>query len=242
MTEKELLHQLNKLQAIQPVPEWKDTNRQVLLAQLARGEAIASLNWLARTNVFMHRLFQPYAVAIMIVLFFAASGVAGWYASAQTKPGDPLYIAKRLSERAKQVITFDDKSKTKLNLEFASNRAKEIGQLESEQNQTEAVKDGLKSEFKNEISQARQRLARIIKPAAEPQQSDEFTNADLGKDGTRIDISVPDKVKASSTPADNGGQGIGEVLEEVQKLFDNQDYNKVVDKLDEANKLLEAGK
>jgi hypothetical protein len=238
MREKDLLIQLNKLNTIKADADFKATNRQLLMAQIAQGEEVSSLGSLARLNIFMSRLFQPYAIAAMIVLFFAVSSVWGMNMSAKAKPGDSLYIAKKLSERTKMLMAVNDKSKAKLNLEFASNRVAEMSSL----NQAEeaSAKESLKNEFKSEISQVKTRLAKLNngqdKNTVNSSQ-DNFNMADKSKDGVKIDIAVPDK-KIATTTADNQ-DGIGEVLEEAEKLFDSGSYEKAAGKLDEANKKLE---
>lgn len=238
MTEKELLQKLNNLRAIKPATEFKAANRLLLLAQISQGEDVKSLGAMARLNIFFSRLFRPYAVAIMIVLFFAASGVSGWQLSHQAQPGDSLYLAKRLSERTKMLMTVDDKAKNRLNLEFAGNRVAEINLLRQADNQdNEASAEHLKSDFKKEISQVKERLTKfnIDKKVETSKESDDFVSAGAMKDGGRIEVSVPVKSSASSTATD---KGIGEVLEEVQQLFEVGAYEEVAHKLDQVNGLI----
>ena len=239
MTEKELLKQLNKLTTINADANFKAANRQLLMAQITQGEAVRGLNSLARLNIFMSRLFQPYAVAIMIALFFVASAAWGWNISRQAKPGDSLYLAKKISERTKMLVAMDEASRVRLNLEFASNRAQEMNFLRQDNNQTEttSAQAGLTSDFKREISQVKDRLAKINVTGKQNKSSkSDFNSAETGKDNVRIDVSVPDKKLATSTAT---AEGIGEVLEEAQKLFDDGAYDKVVDKLGEANQLID---
>ncbi len=233
MTEKELLKQLNKLRTINAEADFKAANRQMLLAQITQGEEVKSLGYLAQLNIFMSRLFQPYAIAIMIALFFVASGAYGLTISRQAKPGDSLYLAKKLSERTKMLVAFDEKTKARLNLEFASNRVLEMNLLKQDNNQSSA-KETLKNDFKNEINQAKSRLAKN-QPEAKSDKTNDFKTAGSVKDNDHIDVAVPDKKVATTT---NQGAGIGEVLEEAQKLFDTGAYDQAADKLNEANKLV----
>jgi len=246
MTEKDLLIQLNKLKTVNADGGFKEANRKLLLAQIAHGEDLKNLGSLARLNIFMSRLFQPYAVAIMIVLFFVASSVWGWQVSGQSKPGDSLYLAKKLSERTKMLVAVNDKTKTKLNLEFASNRLLEINLLEQGANQPEmSAKEDLKNEFKKEINQAKSRLSKNSvknnpdQPALS-NKSEDFKTAGIDKNNERIDVAVPEKKVASSTI--NNNDGLGEVLEEAERLFDMGSYKQAVDKLDEANQLVDQAK
>jgi hypothetical protein len=241
MTEKILIKQLNKLQSIQADAGFREANRQLLLAQISQGEAVTGLGALARLNILFSRLFQPYAVAIMIVLFFAASGAWAWNLSQQSKPGDTLYIAKRLSERTKMLLAADDKTKMMLNLEFAGNRLSEISQLQSAKDETTA-KDSLKQEFKSEINQVKSRLAKsTIDQAGATSKQKDFASAGAGKDNNHIDVSVPDKQTVTSSAASSSAN-IGDVLQEAENLFDNGAYNQAADKLGEANKIIDQSK
>jgi len=232
MTDKELLNQLNKLRQVVPSAEFKAANRQLLLSQIAQGQKVTSLGFAARLNIAFSRLLQPSAVAVMIVLFFAVSGVWGWNASQAAKPGDSLYLAKKLAERAKLLVTMDEKGKSLLNLEFAANRLQEMAALDSDDNRP--VQETLKNDFKKEIGQVKDRLAKNNQAPASDRSQD-FQSADQGKDNVKIDIAVPGRQTATSTEQK---VGLGEVLEEAEKLFDSGAYDQAAYKLDEANKMI----
>ena len=51
----------------------------------------------------------------------------------KTKPGDSLYIAKIVSEKTQYALTFDDKSKAQLGLQFATNRVEEMNKVLAEE-------------------------------------------------------------------------------------------------------------
>lgn len=240
MTEKELLQQLNKLKSVQLSAEIKAQSRSVLFAQISQGEPMESLGFMAKVNILFSRTLQPYTIATMIALFFVTSAFFGWQNTTQAKPGEAFYSAKRLSERAKMFMTFGEKAQTNLNLEFASNRAMEISQLSQEDNST---KEDLKNEFKKEISAIKNRLASKVKPQENKdnnsaKDSDNFKSAGTDKNAPKLDISVPKKDGIVS-PSEVSGSDVSEVLEEVKKSVDANDYNKATDKLDQASVLID---
>jgi hypothetical protein len=137
-------------------------------------------------------------------------GLYGVNVARGTKPGDSLYLAKILSEKAQFAITFNEKDKAKLNMEFAGNRAEEMDQVLSEPNSDnkDAKVEQLLNDFNNEISQAKTRLEKIApavaannkseqagdNPTAEtPNEDSSVFSANLGKDNAGLDLS--DEVK-----------------------------------------------
>lgn len=240
MTEKELLQQLNKLRSVQLPSDVKAQSRSVLFAQISQGEPVESLGWFAKVNILFSRTLQPYTIASLVAVVLVVGAGFGWQNTTQAKPGEAFYSAKRLSERARTLVAFTDKAQTDLNLEFASNRAEEISQLSQDDNNT---KEELKNEFKKEISAVRARLAGKFK-VQEPddnnvaKKDDNFKSAGTDKNAPKIDISVPKKDGQNST-ANASGDNLAEVLEEVKKSVDKNDYNKASDKLDEASVLIE---
>jgi len=235
MTEKELLQQSNKLRSVQLPADVKAQSRSVLFAQISQGEPVESLGWFAKVNILFSRTLQPYTIATAIALFFVTSAFFSWQNATQAKPGEAFYSAKRLSERAKMFMTFGEKAQTNLNLEFASNRALEISQLSQENDNT---KQELKNEFKREISAVKARLAGKLKSNNSIKTDDNFATAGTDKNAPKLDISVPKKNNIISTTTVSGAD-VSEVLEEVKKSVDKEDYNGVADKLDKASVLID---
>lgn len=235
MTEKELLQQLNKLRSLQLPSDVKAQSRSVLFAQISQGEPVESLGFFAKVNILFSRTLQPYTIATAIALFFVTSAFFGWQNTTQAKPGEVFYSAKRLSERAKMFMTFGDKAQTNLNLEFASNRALEISQLSQENDNT---KEELKNEFKKEISAVKARLAGKLKPDNSTKTDDNFATAGTDKNAPKLDISVPKK--NNNTPTSTiSSNDVAEVLEEVKKSVDKEDYSGVNSKLDQVSALID---
>ncbi len=261
MNEKELLKKLNNLQTIKPDENWKKNYRDVLYSQISAGstEDFKASNFgavwdnLMPGKIFNDMVRPVWAMAMACVLILVV-GIGGVYASKNSKPGDSLYIAKIVSEKAQLAITFDEKDKAKLGLEFAANRAKEITQVLEEPK--ESVDKGkkvekLKQNFKKEISGVKHRLTAI--KAAEKQSEEDETQvfgANLGKSGQGMKISEPlksandveketvEKLDLNSQAAVNAtstAPRADEILEEAEKLFDENNYNESIDKLEEAN-------
>lgn len=201
-------------------------------------------------------LAKPVWLTGAACVLILAVGIGGVYASKNSKPGDSLYIAKIISERTQLAMTFNEKDKAKLGLEFAANRAKEITQVLKDEGQSDASKEKLENlakNFKKEISQAKGRLT-AIKSASQPAKDDEpVFGANLEKTDQRMEIAEPvkpaepknDELKptaeppaavATSTQA-NASQ-TDKMLEEAEKMFDEKNYDGTIDKLEEVNKVI----
>jgi hypothetical protein len=175
MLEKKLIEQLSQLKEIKPDADWKIRNRDILVKQIygSQIEENASKNnwtWYWRVPMtLVSGVSQPAWVAILIFLFLVGGGATSVKMAERTKPGDPLYIAKLISERTQLALTFNDTSKARLGLQFASNRADEINQILAEQttagnNQNVA---SLLNNLKSQISDVRSSIAKIS-PTATP--------------------------------------------------------------------------
>lgn len=272
MNGKQLFQKLSNLKSIQPDNEWKIRCREILLSQISRGQTAEELE---QEKSFSWKIFfgdllpqrikieiaRPVWAGVFVVILLITGGLISVHASRGTKPGDSLYIAKTINEKAKFAITFNEDEKIKLNLEFAINRAKEINQLleEStiiEQDKNEKVQK-LTSNFKKEISQAKIRLNKInianIDNNNKANEELQFFGANLGKDNQRMEISEPAvKInnKADNLPvveivatttatttvenlAKDDSQTASEILSEAEKLFDEKNYSESIDKLQE---------
>ncbi len=313
MNEQELLKQLNNLKNIKPDSQWEKGNRELLFNQIIGGQAAPmggqadgdfKLSWfkvlagVAGRSKIIKQLSQlaspaghayrqagrPAFIVCAIIIIVLGGGIVGVRAARDTKPGDSLYIAKIISERTRLAITFNEKEKAKLGLDFAGNRAREISQVIAESdNNKEAQVEKLTKDFKNEIKQVKSRLEKINaiakkdgsagaaggfnKESGAEQDSGVFS-ANLGKDNQRMEISESNKA-AGGQAAPIGGQaavagenkaeaasatttetaagesapaGDGEDLEnalnEAEKLFDEKNYDGTLNKLNEANDII----
>ncbi len=227
MTEKDLIKNLAALQSIAPDQNWVKKNRDVLSYQIFNGAEYSEtkLSFFDRFSLISKRVLQPTPIAAFIAVFFMVSMV---FASRNLTPNDPLYIAKTISEKAQLATTFNEVSKVKLNLEFASQRAVEMEKIAAD-DQSAADKnqqlESLSASFKKELESARARISKI-KPAAPAttEATDEgVVSAGTEKDATGIQIETNDAQKD---------------LFEAEKLFNAKDYNGAAAKLEQIGKQL----
>lgn len=258
MSDKKLISQLKSLKQVKPETEWLESNRSVLRAQIYSGVNLSdNMSFWSKLNIAFLR-FEPYVIAVAIIVFFAGSGTASYLASKDSKPGESLYLAKVLGERAQYAVTFDNQAKTKLNLEFARQRVDELTQVLNTQttNDSQSQIKTLKDDFKKEIAAARAKLparqnptpvavksVAQVKPTAKTtstlktagKEADaSFKSAEAAKNADRIDISVPvvkPTYNTTSSPTD--------ALDQAEKLFDNANYQEASKALDEADKLID---
>lgn len=287
MNEQELLKQLNNLRNIKPDSQWEKGNRDLLFNQICGPQSAlggqsedreAGISWIkvfgnmAAHSKIIKQLSQPAFIVCAIVIIVFCTGIAGIKAAQNTKPGDSLYIAKIISEKTQFAITFDEKDKAKLGLDFAGNRAREISQViaESDKNK-EAQVEKLTKDFKNEIKQVKSRMNAIVKKdavaggsaatghrqggAGKPnetqgtEQGAGVFSANLGKDNQRMEISEPEnknqspaatttETAAVKTVPVSGGKTLENALDEAEKLFDEKNYDGTLNKLNEANDII----
>src|SRR3989338_7524674 len=133
MNERKLIKKLNNLKNIKPDNNWKKNYQEILYSQISANR----LGTDSRTNLgiiwksimprqILANLAKPVWVSLAASILILVVGIGGVYASKNSKPGDSLYIAKIISEKAKFAITFDEEDKAKLGVEFAVNRAREM--------------------------------------------------------------------------------------------------------------------
>lgn len=218
MNEKELLTQLNNLKNIKPDKKWKETSREILMSQIYGGDSSdktpIKLGALYYLRNFIH---QPVLMVATILLIVFGGGIFSISASRDTKPGDSLYIAKIISEKAQQAITFNEESKAKLGIEFAGNRAKEIAQVLAESNNgdKDAKVEKLAWNFQKEINTVKTRLKKInvsdIEEAGGPVDTEDdaqMFSANLGKEerGMEIYVKEEDVVIKEAVEEDAGSE------------------------------------
>lgn len=261
MNDKKLFKKLNNLKTIKPDDNWKKNYREILLSQIFAGaaanksESSLKIIW---ENIMPGKILtdlaKPVWVTFSVSVLILVVGVGGVYAAKNSKPGDSLYIAKIISEQAQLAITFNEKDKAKLGLDFATNRAREITQVLKESKEPADKKDKkieqLSQNFKKEISQVKNRLTTI--KAAENQNKKEkeeepkVFGANLGKNNQRMEIAEPAKPTAdpkidlnqAATTTKENLNSPDKVLAEAEKMFDEKNYDSAIDKLEEANKVI----
>jgi len=113
---------------------------------------------------------QTVYVALLVFSFLGAGSIWSVSAAKGTKPGDSLYVAKIVSEKAKLAVTFNEKEETKLRLSFATNRAEEINKVldESASDKKDETVSGLVSDMKNEIEAVKTKISKMNTVAKAP--------------------------------------------------------------------------
>lgn len=245
MHEKELLSQLHNLKKTSPDAVWKNGNRDILLSQISNGEPLVKMG-LSETlkNLFVWKSLewatQPAGVLLLIFAILAGGSFASVKIAKDAKPGDSLYIAKIISEKTQQAITFNEKAKTRLGIEFASNRAKEMAQVMTGSEGGEEA-DKLEDSFKKEISTVKNRLEKMglndqvaVTPAETPANEDETVfSADSGK--TDVGLQISESPMAAAPVAVTSPKA---ALEEAEKLFEQKDYEGTLSKLEEVQAII----
>lgn len=269
MTEKDLLTKLKKLKSVSAPVAWKQSNRDILISQLSAGNQVPErANWFEVFENFLPERMvfvfsKPVAVFVAIALIIFGGSAASIAASARSKPGDSLYIAKIINEKTKQALTFDSKAKARLNLEFAGNRATEATQILSaagtDQDKNAQLTE-LTANFKKELNAAKSRLAKI-----NPNSTSNNDNVNTGGAGTAGDEKIQvfgsalektdkglevsdnnqninENTEAATTTASGGAAVFSpadSALADAEKLFDQKDYQGSLDKLKEASTIID---
>lgn len=181
--EKKLIEQIHNLIDIKPDSQWKETNRNILLSQISN--SVIDLNidhslikFTALPQRIIKFISQPVLAALFII--FIISGFFSVRIAHNTKPGNSLYIAKVISEKAHLAITFNEEKKNKLSFKIASDHAKEITQVlanpdfnkEDDISKTEK----LTQDFKKEIGLAKTRLKEINIASFQSEEDNNINN------------------------------------------------------------------
>ncbi len=254
MREKEILRQLNKFQNVAPDESWKKSNRELLLSQISNSQAQdVEIGWLNNLKIQLQAFnsaYQPAVAVVLILAFIVSGGTFGLKASQDTKPGDSLYIAKRISEKTQLAFTFNEEKKKQLGIEFMGNRMDELSQVlasaEAESQKDEMVQtiDDLKREVSNVKN-----TSLAVKPAEENseviegeeeivEESNEegsmvFTaNSNKDEKGIQISASSVSEEKATTT-TELMEEAPEEMLKQARELLENEDYDGVISKLEE---------
>ena len=164
MNDKQLLKEFKKISSLKPNQEWKAQNRELLLNQISSTVETSKLNYFNFVLKSFSLMPQSAMVAVFIFVIILSGGILGLQAAKNAIPGDSLYIAKIVREKTKFALTFNDKNKARLGLEFAGNRAKEINQVlanaDVSENKDEKV-EKLMIDFHKEMSATKTRLEKI---------------------------------------------------------------------------------
>lgn len=166
MRDQDVIAKLNTLREIRPDTTWKTNSRAILLTQVSRGGVVQPTHWFSFfESTMMQRFFleltRPVSMAFVILLALLGGSYASVQAANQSTPGNPLYIAKIISERTQQALTFDNAKKAKLNLDFAVNRVEELQKVTNGTDIKKESVEELTTDFKAQIEEIKARVAKI---------------------------------------------------------------------------------
>ncbi len=247
MTNKEIISQLQELKKIKADQEWKKKTRDFLYAKISEennenNSILLNNSFIARSiNSIKNFFAQPSFAVIVITALIIGSCLFGVRAI-NSMPGDSLYIAQIISEKAQLAITFDQEKKTKLGIKFASDHAKKITDVLAQakvSNGFDGDKEELIQNFKKEINIVKDKIATIQNN--EPQDQDKiFFSANLEKDDKGLNISSNYSEEKNETNEVQETESISahEILNQAEKLFDQQDYNGAKQKIEEIDALI----
>lgn len=171
MTETELLKQLKELKQIKPDSEWVVLTKNRIFADSSAPEfaqpsvqpATMSLRNMLPFFNFFHHSYRPIAIPI-----FSLAVLFGIFSFARvTVPGDLLYPVKKAAE-ATQINFAAEEQKSKIHLEFASNRLEELNSI-AQTDKIKTLAPSAVSEFQTNINEAAKNLSNIKEPQNHPE-------------------------------------------------------------------------
>ena len=221
-----LASELSQLKNIKADQTWKENNRDILLCQIQNNYSDVSVLFDKKSfNIF--KIFsQPVFAAFSILTLLISGGAFSVYAANSSKPGDSLYIAKIISEKAQMAVTFDNDAKNKLGLKFANDRAQKIAEVlshtdsESEKDKT----DQLSGDFQKEIVVVKTKMnsIKILNKNNDnidsvnnqkPEDDPELYSAGLGKDNKGVQVSDPVAIKIDEINNQKTASNTNQIIE-----------------------------
>ena len=168
MEEKELIAKLRELRQIKPSQDWAVLTKNTILGQeKSRGNTAAAV-----LSVF--RLFFAKPAYAGLVVIFVLAGFLGTFVFAQKSlPGDPLYLIKRVNEKAQAVFVSEDE-KPQVSLELANKRLEELTKV-VQTNQVRNLAPAI-NEFQESLSEAAKDLSKITTSTSSPTEIKRFVD------------------------------------------------------------------
>jgi len=280
MDNKILIEQLNSLKNIKLDNKWKSDNREVLYNQIFNSynfeEKVVGLKIFAFPQRVIKLISQPAMVVIFISLIVIGGGIFSASAARNIKPGDSLYIARIISEKAQLVITFDKEAKNKLGIKFANEHAKDITEIlanpEFNIDENKIKIEKLTKDFKKEISTVKDKINKIdtkeednsnekideevevfsanlekeesglqvFEPKTEIKQDNQDNKAEAGEQENMSTSTIEEDKKSDVTEEEFNSGEAHKIIEEAEKLFDSQDYNGTLNKLEKVDDAINA--
>ena len=168
MTNQDLTKKLSDLKHVAPSQEWLEKNRVLLLAQISNSGAETLPAWkvaVINFSSFTRAAARPATAFGAFVLMLLFGSVYSQQIFAQAKPNDSLYIARIISEQVRLNTTFNEATRDKLAVQYASNHAQDITavlanpEFNKEENKDKVAK--LNDSFKAEMETVKQKITRL---------------------------------------------------------------------------------
>lgn len=233
MRDQDIIAKLNTLREIRPDTTWKSNSRAILLTQVSRGGVVQPTHWFSffESNTmqrFFLELTRPVSIAFVVLLALLGGSYASVQAANQTTPGNPLYIAKIISERTQQAFTFDNAKKAKLNLDFAVNRIEELQKVTNSADVQKTSVDELTNDFKAQIEEVKARVAKM--PNTKAPAAEKAVAVAVPKTGNAANVTKKENAKIESATTERTAVGIdyydprAEMIAKLEKQFEQKNY------------------
>jgi hypothetical protein len=198
MNDQELIKKLNILKEIKPESAWKQETRDILLAQVSNSVSeevkVSAFEMIVYNFKNSFSFLPATAWTVICLILILTGGVTGTLAAKNSKPGDPLYIAKIVKEKIQLAMTFDREDKARLDMKLANIHAKEITEVLSSPNfnfaGNQRKAEQLAQSFNQEINTVKQRYSEISKmQGANPSPDVSLPTADIANgDDSKVGI------------------------------------------------------
>jgi len=218
MTEKELIDQLNKFQAIKPNSDWADWLLNNILSQKKEQVIIRPKVKLVSFSIFQ-RYEKVLIPAFFIFIFIATTGLA------QTAlPGNPLYPLKTATQNIKIALAPSEK-KPIVRMQIAKERLEDIAKI-SDQEKTVTL---MTQNIKQELNTIPQELKNISKKevALKASQQVKEKGENLSNIVNQINLETQDKEELAKTVSDTQNQVLALILETTEKINQCPSYLQV---------------
>lgn len=161
------LKQLKKLEAGgRPQDSWVMSNKEILLNQISPlSKPVRQENYYFHliNDYFSQKVFRPVMGAAMVIIVYFVS-ISFMTVANASLPGDMLYPIKTAGENMQMAMTFADKDKVMLQMDFISRRGDELQQIvrkpESAQLKKEKVETAVKK-ISKDVKEVNDKLTKI---------------------------------------------------------------------------------
>ena len=226
MTEKELIDQLNKFQAIKPNSDWADWLLNNILSQKKEQVVIrpkvklVSFSIRLRSGQAYITKYRKALVPAFLVLIFVST-----VALAQTTlPGNVLYPAKILTQNIKLALASSD-YKPVVRMQITKERLQDIARVSDQ----EQVVASLTQNIKQDLNAIPKELKNIPKKeiALKASQQVKEKGENLSNIVNQINLETQDKEELAKTVSDTQNQVLALILETTEKINQCPSYLQV---------------